>query len=87
MAELEESRRKLVNLKMQKDGASGVQVSVLSVVNGVSSPDKPADRTMGFRELKESVEEAKVCVQFYLTFLQMQYYLFVLLYRNFFAAS
>lgn len=87
MAELEESRRKLVNLKMQKDGASGVQVSVLSAVNGVSSPDKPADRTMGFRELKESVEEAKVCVQFYLTFLQMQYYLFVLLYRNFFAAS
>ncbi|XXG65881.1 hypothetical protein AAC387_Pa05g3480 [Persea americana] len=60
MTELEESRRKLVNLKMQKDGVADVHISVLSAVNGVSSPDKPADRTMGFRELKESVEEAKM---------------------------
>ncbi|KAJ8635964.1 hypothetical protein MRB53_010231 [Persea americana] len=60
MTELEESRRKLVNLKMQKDGAADVHISVLSAVNGVSSPDKFADRTMGFRELKESVEEAKM---------------------------
>ncbi|XXG59571.1 hypothetical protein AAC387_Pa07g0189 [Persea americana] len=59
MTELEESRRKLVNLKMQKDGVADVHISVLSAVNGVSSPDKSADRTMGFRELKESVEEAK----------------------------
>lgn len=63
MTELEESRRKLVNLKMQKDGAADVHISVLSAVNGVSSPDKSADRTMGFRELKESVEEAKVYLQ------------------------
>ncbi|XXG59572.1 hypothetical protein AAC387_Pa07g0189 [Persea americana] len=60
MTELEESRRKLVNLKMQKDGVADVHISVLSAVNGVSSPDKSADRTMGFRELKESVEEAKM---------------------------
>ncbi|KAJ8642076.1 hypothetical protein MRB53_018770 [Persea americana] len=63
MTELEESRRKLVNLKMQKDGVADVHISVLSAVNGVSSPDKSADRTMGFRELKESVEEAKVYLQ------------------------
>ncbi|XP_058108518.1 E3 ubiquitin-protein ligase BRE1-like 2 isoform X2 [Magnolia sinica] len=59
MAELEESRRKLVNLKMQKDGVSGVHVPLLGTVNGGNSPDKPADRTMGLRELKDSVEEAK----------------------------
>ncbi|XXG55313.1 hypothetical protein AAC387_Pa03g3011 [Persea americana] len=45
---------------MQKDGAADVHISVLSAVNGVSSPDKSADRIMGFRELKESVEEAKM---------------------------
>ncbi|KAL6000782.1 hypothetical protein ACLOJK_006508 [Asimina triloba] len=59
LAELEESRRKLVNLKVQKEGASGVHVPVLSTANGGNSPDTPADRTMGLRELKDSVEEAK----------------------------
>ncbi|KAF8403945.1 hypothetical protein HHK36_012052 [Tetracentron sinense] len=60
MAELEECRRKLVNLKMQKDGASGVHIPVLGVVNGSMSPEKPADRTVGLRELKDSIEETKM---------------------------
>lgn len=60
MAELEESRRKLVNLKMQKDVASLVHTPVQGVINGSLSPEKPVDRTMGFRELKDSVEETKV---------------------------
>ena len=60
MAELEESRRKLVNLKMQKDVASVVHTPVQGAVNGSLSPEKHADRTMGFRELKDSVEETKV---------------------------
>lgn len=60
MAELEESRRKLVNLKMQKDVASVVHTPVQGAVNGSLSPEKHADRTMGFRELKDSVEETKI---------------------------
>lgn len=60
MIELEESRRKLVNLKMQKDGASGVQTPVSCAVNGSLSPEKSADRTMGLRDLKDSIEETKI---------------------------
>uniref|UniRef100_A0A5B7BKN1 E3 ubiquitin protein ligase n=1 Tax=Davidia involucrata TaxID=16924 RepID=A0A5B7BKN1_DAVIN len=60
MAKLEESRRKLINLKMQKDVVSGVQSPVLGAVNGNLSPEKPADRTMGLRELKDSIEETKI---------------------------
>ncbi|XP_010936987.1 E3 ubiquitin-protein ligase BRE1-like 2 isoform X1 [Elaeis guineensis] len=59
MAELEESRRKLAILQMQKHGTSVMNASVASAVNGSNSPDKPADRTVGLRELKISVEEAK----------------------------
>ncbi|XP_061373602.1 E3 ubiquitin-protein ligase BRE1-like 2 [Gastrolobium bilobum] len=60
MAELEESRRKLVNLKMQKDAAMGMNSPSTDAVNGNLSPEKPADRTMGLRELKDSIEEAKI---------------------------
>lgn len=66
MGELEESRRKLISLKMQKDGISGmhvpipVPVIVPNLVNGNASPEKPADRTKRLRELKESIEEKKV---------------------------
>lgn len=60
MAELEESRRKLAILQMQKHGTSVMNASVISAVNGSNSPDKPADRTVGLQELKNSVEEAKV---------------------------
>lgn len=60
MTELEESRRKLVNLKMQTDVASGVQTPVSGAVNGTLSPEKNADKTMGLRELKDSIEETKV---------------------------
>lgn len=62
MAELEDSRRKFVNLKMQKDGAAGMQTPVSCVVNGSMSPEKPADKTMGLRDLKDSIEETKVFV-------------------------
>lgn len=63
MAELEESRRKLVSLKMQKDIASGTHslVPAAAMVNGSVSPEKkPADRRMDLQELKDSVEEAKI---------------------------
>lgn len=60
MTELEESRRKLVNLKMQKDLASGLQTPVLGSLNGSLSPEKAADKTIGLRELKDSIEEAKI---------------------------
>lgn len=62
MTELEESRRKLVNLKMQKDLASGLQTPVLGSLNGSLSPEKAADKTIGLRELKDSIEEAKVLI-------------------------
>ena len=62
MAELEESRRKLVNL-MQKGVAPSVQTPVSGgAVNGNLSPEKPADRSMGLRELKDSIEETKVLI-------------------------
>ncbi|KAG9459862.1 hypothetical protein H6P81_004370 [Aristolochia fimbriata] len=60
MAELEESRRKLVNLTVQKEGFSVLNGPVLSLVNGTSSPEKTADRAMGLRKLKGSIEEAKI---------------------------
>ncbi|KAK1429082.1 hypothetical protein QVD17_11282 [Tagetes erecta] len=60
MAELEESRRKLVNLKMQKDRLSVVQTPVPCNVNGSISPEKTVDKTMGLHDLKDSIEEAKI---------------------------
>ncbi|KAK9027309.1 hypothetical protein V6N11_067147 [Hibiscus sabdariffa] len=60
MAELEESRRKLVGLKLQKNIASGMHASTPIVANGSLSPEKPADKTMGLREIKDLVEEAKI---------------------------
>ncbi|GLU19552.1 hypothetical protein SLE2022_357980 [Rubroshorea leprosula] len=60
MAELEESRRKLVNLKMQKDIASRMHVTSPVAVNGSLSPEKPEDKGMGLQELKDSIEEAEV---------------------------
>ncbi|KAJ7960321.1 E3 ubiquitin protein ligase [Quillaja saponaria] len=60
MAELEESRRKLVNLKMQKDVVIGSQSPRSDAVNGNLSPEKPADRTTRLRELKDSIEETKI---------------------------
>lgn len=75
MAELEESRRKLVSLKMQKDMASGMHSLVPGaiMVNGSVSPEKkPADRTMDLQELKDSIEEVKVSIMDgYLYFLCM----------------
>lgn len=62
MSELEESRRRLVNLKMQKDAASGVHSLVSGAANGSLSPEKHADKSMGLRELKDSIEETKVCI-------------------------
>ncbi|THU49235.1 hypothetical protein C4D60_Mb06t07410 [Musa balbisiana] len=59
MAELEESRRKLAILQMHKHGASTTHASIANAANGSSSPDKSADRTMGLKDLKDSIEEAK----------------------------
>ncbi|KMT19795.1 hypothetical protein BVRB_1g008490 [Beta vulgaris subsp. vulgaris] len=60
MAELEESRRKLVNLRMQKNLASGTYSPATGVMNGSLSPLKLPDRSMGLQELKESIEEAEI---------------------------
>ncbi|KEH42364.1 putative aminoacyltransferase, E1 ubiquitin-activating enzyme [Medicago truncatula] len=60
VAELEESRRKIVSLKMQKDAAMGMNSSNADSLNGNLSPEKPADRAMGLSELKHSIEEAKI---------------------------
>ena len=59
-AELEENRRKLINLKMQKDAAcEGHVTSSPAVANGSVSPEKPVDKTK-LRELKDSIDEIKV---------------------------
>ncbi|XP_051113494.1 E3 ubiquitin-protein ligase BRE1-like 2 isoform X2 [Andrographis paniculata] len=69
LAELEESRRKLINLKMQKDGVSGIHVPipipaiVPNAVNGTISPEKHTDRSKRLRELKESLEAAKLLAE------------------------
>jgi hypothetical protein len=63
MAELEESRRKLVNLKMQKDAAVGIHMPAPSAVNGNLSPEKTADRSKRLRELRDSLDETKVLVE------------------------
>lgn len=59
MAELEESRRKLVILQLQKSGASAMIYSGFSAING-STPVKLADRSINLSQLKESIEEAKI---------------------------
>ncbi|KAG6787598.1 hypothetical protein POTOM_003640 [Populus tomentosa] len=63
MAELEESRRKLVNLKMQKDAAVGIHIPAPSAVNGNMSPEKTADRSKRLRELRDSLDETKEMLQ------------------------
>lgn len=60
MAELEECRRKLINLKMQKDVASGIHNPPSGALNGDLSPEKSAERSISLRDLKNSIEETKV---------------------------
>ncbi|XP_021865497.2 E3 ubiquitin-protein ligase BRE1-like 2 isoform X1 [Spinacia oleracea] len=60
MAQLEESRRKLVNLRMQKNLASGTYSPVTGASNGTLSPLELPDKSMGLRELKDSIEEAEI---------------------------
>lgn len=60
MAELEECRRKLINLKMQKDVASGMHFPCSGAANGNLSPEKSAERTISMRDLKNSIEETRV---------------------------
>ncbi|XP_020586058.1 E3 ubiquitin-protein ligase BRE1-like 2 [Phalaenopsis equestris] len=60
MAELEESRRKLVILQLQKKGTSAMNYSLVSSINGSSAPGRPGDRTITLRQLKDSIEEAKM---------------------------
>lgn len=60
MVELEESRRKFINLKMQKDAACGVHTPLPGPVNGTLSPEKPSDKMVGLPELKDSIEETKI---------------------------
>ena len=60
MAELEESRRKLVILQLQRHGGSLMNMSGPNAVNGAVSADKSSDKNMGWGDLKDAVEEAKV---------------------------
>ncbi|KAK9156609.1 hypothetical protein Scep_003183 [Stephania cephalantha] len=70
MAELEESRRKLVNLNMQINGSSGVHIPLRNAANGSASPEKHADKSMGLKELKISIEEARTVADSQLSELQ-----------------
>jgi E3 ubiquitin-protein ligase BRE1 len=45
---------------MQKDVASVMHTPTNATANGNLSPEKSADRMKGLRELKDSIEEAKV---------------------------
>lgn len=60
MVELEESRRKFVNLRMQKSAVSDVHSMVSGADNGNLSPGTNCDRAIGLKELKDSIEEAKI---------------------------
>ncbi|CAH9148330.1 unnamed protein product [Cuscuta epithymum] len=57
VAELEESRRKLVSLKMQKEAASAREPAVMGSVDGNSY------RTRSVQELKDTIEETKVLAE------------------------
>ncbi|KAF7039944.1 hypothetical protein CFC21_049884 [Triticum aestivum] len=59
MAELEESRRKLVILQLQRHGSSLMNMSGPNAVNGAVSADKSSDENMGWGDLKDAVDEAK----------------------------
>ncbi|KAF0930350.1 hypothetical protein E2562_032190 [Oryza meyeriana var. granulata] len=59
MAELEESRRKLAVLQLQRGGGSLMNTSAPNGVNGSVLTDKSSDKGMGWRDLKDAVEEAK----------------------------
>ncbi|XP_020526142.1 E3 ubiquitin-protein ligase BRE1-like 2 isoform X1 [Amborella trichopoda] len=59
MTELEESRRKLVNLKMQKNVAAGTLTPVLNVIKRSISLEKCPEKNKSLRELKDALEEAK----------------------------
>ncbi|EPS61888.1 hypothetical protein M569_12905, partial [Genlisea aurea] len=68
LLDLEESRRKLINMKMQKEGISGMRVPIPvpcipDDLNGTVSPEKPVDRSKRLRELKESIEEMKALAE------------------------
>uniref|UniRef100_A0A0D9XML1 E3 ubiquitin protein ligase n=1 Tax=Leersia perrieri TaxID=77586 RepID=A0A0D9XML1_9ORYZ len=59
MAELEESQRKLAVLQLQRAGGLLMNTSAPNGVNGSVSTDKSSDKGMGWRDLKDAVEEAK----------------------------
>ncbi|XP_044354668.1 E3 ubiquitin-protein ligase BRE1-like 2 [Triticum aestivum] len=59
MAELEESRRKLVILQLQRHGGSLMNMSGPNVVDGAISADKSSAKNMGWGDLKDAIEEAK----------------------------
>uniref|UniRef100_A0A6N2M9N3 E3 ubiquitin protein ligase n=1 Tax=Salix viminalis TaxID=40686 RepID=A0A6N2M9N3_SALVM len=60
MAELEGSRRKLVDLRMQKDAAVGIHMPAPSAINGNLSPEKTADRSKRMRELRDLLDKTKI---------------------------
>lgn len=59
MAELDESRRKLVIQQLQRHGGSLMNISGSNGVNGSLSTDKSSDKSMGWGDLKDAVDEAK----------------------------
>lgn len=60
MAELEESRRKLVILQLQRHGGSLMNTSGPNAANGAVSADRSSDKSMGWGDIKDAVDEAKV---------------------------
>eukprot|EP01018_Ginkgo_biloba_P005014 Gb_28646 [translate_table: standard] len=59
MAELEESRRKLVSLKTQRDAAPGASIPVLHVGNKNDIGDKAGDKTRELRDMEAALEATK----------------------------
>lgn len=63
MSDLEEKRRKLVNLQMEKNAAAEVYSPASGATNGNLSHENSLDREMGIREMKDLIEEAKIVAE------------------------
>lgn len=59
MEDLEESRPKLVVLQLQRHGGSLMNISGPNATNGATLTAKSSDKSMGWPDLKDAVDEAK----------------------------
>ena len=59
-AELEESRRKLVSLKTQRDATPGASIPVLHLGNKNDMGDKSGDKNRELEDIEAALEATKV---------------------------